>query len=252
MLGGVFRKFSIKMSGYSIINHTISFTQGLFNMFIESLEHRYATKKFDEKRKISQEQLDRILEAGRLSPSSYGLQPYRFVVIEDYKTRQEISPACYQQPQINAASHLILLQVRKTIDIAFINTYIELIATERSMPIASLTEFKNMIIGSTIGHPQAEVFSWSSKQAYIALGFMIFAAALEKIDACPMEGFHAVNLDELLKTDADYQTVALLTLGYRDSQDPFADFKKVRWSREHLVVNYPSPKEDELPIKQQQ
>jgi nitroreductase len=206
-------------------------------MFIELLQKRYATKKFDATKKISTEQLDRILEAGRLSPSSYGLQPYRFVVIETQALKEKIQPVCFNQPQITQASHIILIQAKRSIDAAFVDKYVHLIASERSMPVEALAPYRAMMVDSVVeGHLVKDVLAWNQRQAYIALGFMLFAAALESVDACPMEGFMQDQLDALLETDSAYQTTALLTLGHRDTEDLFAQYRKVRWSKEDLIL----------------
>jgi nitroreductase len=206
-------------------------------MFIHALEQRYATKQFDTTKKITKQQLNSILEAGRLAPSSYGLQPYRFVVVESLSAREALKAFCFHQPQIVQASHLVLIQARKSIDVAFIEDFIALIAQERSLPLESLNEYRTMMINTVVdGHLVKDVLAWSQRQAYIALGFMLFAAALEHIDACPMEGFIYSQVDDYLKTDSFYQTTALLTLGYRDQHDSFAQYKKVRRSHQDLIV----------------
>jgi nitroreductase len=105
------------------------------------------------------------------------------------------------------------------------------------MPIEALADYKGMIMGSIVeGQLVKDVFGWTQKQAYIALGFMLFAAALENVDACPMEGFIAAQVDELVGTHPDYQTVTLLPLGHRDADDAFSQYKKVRWPHQEIII----------------
>lgn len=206
-------------------------------MLIDALHHRYATKHFSADKKVSENNIDKILEAGRLAPTSYGVQPFRFIVIEDLKKRLSLQPACYNQPQITDASHLVLLQVRISLDENFVNAFILHVEKERSLPQGALDDFKNMIIQSKVEHQTPEsIFAWNQKQAYIALGFMIVAAAVENIDACPMEGFVQSQVDTILETESLFQTVALLALGYRDDSDPYASYLKVRAPHQDIII----------------
>ncbi len=158
---------------------------------IQALNWRYATKKFDANRKVSDPDLNEILEAGRLAPSSFGLQPWKFVVITDNKLREKLKEATWSQPQVCDASHLVVLAVRTDVDAKYIRDYVKKIAEVRKVSIESLKEYENMMLGAVEGGSKnaASVIEWSTRQVYIALGFMLETAALKGIDACPMEGF---------------------------------------------------------------
>lgn len=136
---------------------------------LEALNRRYATKAYDATKKVSDEDLHTILEAMRLSPSSYGLQPWKFIVVTNPELRETLKAASYGQPQITDASHLIVLTVKKDMTESDINAYMESIATTRNMPIESLDGFKNMLLGATGHLDHAMKESWNMKQAYIAL-----------------------------------------------------------------------------------
>ena len=168
------------------------------NTILETLNRRYATKAYDATKKVSNEDLHTILESMRLSPSSYGLQPWKYIVVTNPELREKLKAASYGQPQITDASHLIVLTVKKDISEADINAYITSIATTRNMPIESLDGFKNMLLGATGYLDQATKEIWNIKQVYIALGIGLLTAASLKIDSTPMEGFNASQYNEIL------------------------------------------------------
>ena len=202
---------------------------------IEALRWRYATKKYSDK-KVSDEILERIVTAINLSASSFGLQPYRLFVVDNAHLRKELSMYSFN-PQITEASHLLVFAAFHSIDEASIDTYIELIARERNIPIENLEVFRKQGINSLLVKTDAQYFDWAAKQAYIALGTALIAAAVEKVDATPMEGFNAEKFDEKLGLkDKGLKSVVLISLGYRDEEnDPLAKLKKVRWPSDEFV-----------------
>lgn len=204
---------------------------------IEALQWRYATKKYNN-RKVSDEVLERIITAIRLSASSLGLQPYRIFVIDNPELRKELSGHSFN-PQVAEASHLLLFAAHTSISEDTIDAYIALIARERGISTGDLVIFKQKGLMPLLYKTEAEYFNWAARQAYIALGTGLIAAATEKVDATPMEGFDADNFDELLGLrDKGLRTVVLLAIGYRDeSIDSFARLKKVRWPHEQFVTN---------------
>jgi nitroreductase/dihydropteridine reductase len=205
---------------------------------IEKLNWRYATKKMNGQ-KIPQEKLNRILEAIRLSASSFGLQPFSVLVIEDPEVRKQLLPAAYGQPQLTDASQILLFCAWDVITPERIDTYINLIASERGIPVESLKGLNDSIKGVVASRTPDALFHWAAKQTYIALGTGLIAAAEEEIDATPMEGFNPDAFDEILKLkDKGLRSVSMLALGYRDAdKDPLAAAKKVRRSSKDFFIH---------------
>ena len=204
---------------------------------IESLRWRYATKKFDPTKKLTNEQLDAVLEAARLSASSYGLQPYKFVVITNPAIRAKIREHAWDQPQVTDASHLIAVCPYRSIDAAYVDAYVAHIARERGVTVESLKGFRDMMAGSVSRQTPEGLAAWMKCQAYIAVGFILSAAAHMRIDAAPMEGFDPTHVDvDLGLLDLNLTTAVLIGLGYRAGDDPAASYKKVRFPKEHLFL----------------
>lgn len=194
----------------------------------ENLEWRYATKKFSTQ-KISGADLNKILEATNLSASSTGLQPYRVFVVENPELRTKLAEGSFNA-QIAASSHLLVFAAFEQVTLAHIENYMAHIAAERGMPVEALAEFKDKLVGGLLSRSDEENFQWASRQAYIALGTALIAAAELKIDSTPMEGFDASKFDTLLGLkEQGLRSVVALSLGYRDAEnDGFAKLKKVR------------------------
>ncbi len=204
---------------------------------IEQLQWRYATKRMNGA-KVPTDKLNKILEAIQLSPSSLGFQPYTIYVIENPDTKKEIYLKASKQPQITESSHLIVFAAWTSPSLENVDQYIQLIANERSVTLESLAPFKNKITSELENKSSEELVNWTAKQAYIALGTGIAAAALEKVDATPMEGFDSNALDEVLGLkEKGLKSVVLLALGYRNQEtDPLVSAKKVRRPKEELFV----------------
>ncbi|WPR77301.1 nitroreductase family protein [Algoriphagus sp. NG3] len=203
---------------------------------IEALQWRYATKKYNEK-KVADEKLERIISAINLSASSLGVQPYKILVIENPEVRKKLSSYSFNR-QITEASHLLVFAAFDSIKQVTIEKYVELIAKEREIPVESLAVFKEKALNGLLLNSDSENFIWATKQAYIALGTGLIAAAAEKVDATPMEGFNADQFDELLGLkEKGLKSVVLMALGYRDEErDSNARLKKVRWPKEDFVI----------------
>jgi nitroreductase len=203
---------------------------------IESLNWRYATKKFSDK-KLSADKLQTIIEAINLSASSTGLQPYRLVVIENRELKKELCEGSIN-PQIAEASHLLVFTAYSTIKKEHIEKYVQLTARVRGIAEESLADFKNSLESYILSKTDEENFIWSAKQAYIALGTGLIAAATLQVDATPMEGFDAEKFDEVLGLkEKGLKSVVLLALGYRDEENDFlAKLKKVRFPIEEFVT----------------
>ncbi|HUE36174.1 MAG TPA: NAD(P)H-dependent oxidoreductase [Candidatus Acidoferrum sp.] len=205
---------------------------------LERLNWRYATKQFDPNRKISAADWATIEEALTLSPSSGGLQPWKFVVVTDPAMRARLLPASYGQPQISAASHLVVFAAKNNFSEADVDAFIHHAAVTRGVPVESLAQYRDLLVGGivkTLDEPARN--AWARNQAYIALGNLLTSAALLGIDACPMEGFDRAQYDEILGLKAaGYASAVIATLGYRSSADKYAGAPKVRFPKEQLIA----------------
>jgi nitroreductase/dihydropteridine reductase len=195
---------------------------------IENLAWRYATKKFSNE-KVLADDLAKILEATNLSASSTGLQPYRIVVIENDALRKELAEGSFNA-QISESSHLLVFAAFDKVTADHIGAYIAHIASERGIPVETLADFKAALIGGLLSRSDEENSAWAARQAYIALGTALIAAAELKIDSTPMEGFDTTKFDALLGLpEKGLKSVVALAIGYRDqTNDHFATLKKVR------------------------
>ena len=204
---------------------------------LESLEWRYATKKMNGD-KIPQDKLDRILQATRLAPSSYGLTPYNVIVVEDQKLKEELQGACYGQTQLTESSAVLVFATWDDVTEDSVNIYINEIARQREIPVESLEGMAGMMKGSLSNMTQEQKISWAQRQAYIGLGFALVAAATEGVDSTPMEGFNPPAVDKILGLqEHGLMSVALLPLGYRDSENDYlANAKKVRRDDEVFFI----------------
>jgi len=201
---------------------------------IENLQWRYATKKMNGE-KVSAEKLETILSAIQLSPSSFGFQPYTVLVIEDAATKEKLLAASYNQSQISDCSHLLVFASWITFDETQVETFIKEISAKRNLPLESLNDFKNYIIGSLSKLTEEQKALWAAKQTYIALGIALAAAAEVKVDSTPMEGFVPAQYDEILGlTDQNLHATLILPLGYRHEGDWLASLPKVRRAKELL------------------
>ncbi|MFD0963860.1 NAD(P)H-dependent oxidoreductase [Pseudofulvibacter geojedonensis] len=196
---------------------------------LESLKWRYATKSFDTNKIVSKEKLQVLKEGFSLTATSYGLQPVRMVIIEDKNLQQELVEHSYNQQQIAQASHVLVLCIENVIDNKYIETYFENVKKLRGTPDTILNPFKEYLLDSFSNKKDTEIKDWATKQAYIALGNLLTVCAVEKIDACPMEGFVPAEYDKVLNlTEKGLTSVLVLPIGYRAKDDMFANFAKVR------------------------
>ncbi len=206
------------------------------NKLIENLNWRYACKKFDPTKKISDELFDVILEALRLTPSSFGLQPWKFVVVKDEQKREELVSASWNQQQVKDASHLIVLCAPKSIDVNFIEDFIADTARTRGVDVSELEGFKKMLMMIPNKSPEDQMI-WAKNQIYIALGNLMTTCAELKIDSCPMEGFKPAKYDEILGLDKyNLKSVLVCPVGYRHPDDKYQGLKKVRFAKKDLVI----------------
>lgn len=205
--------------------------------FLDALKWRYAAKKMSGK-EIPAEKLDAILEAIRLTPSSFGFTPYSVVVVQDKEIQAKLLPHCYNQSQILDASALLVFAPWKNIHADQVDVYMKEIAEARNIPVESLNDFANAIKGKINHSSNEDLHTWASKQAYIALGFGLAAAAVEKIDSTPMEGFNPDAVNEVLGfNEKGLHAACILALGYRDEEKDFlASAIKVRRKKEALFI----------------
>lgn len=202
---------------------------------IERLSWRYAVKRFDAERTIDDETW-RALEASLvLTPSSYGLQPWQFIVITDQATKAKMPSLSWNQKQPQDCSHMVVLAALKAMDVEYVDRYMELVTKTRSLPDGALTEYRNMLV-STIGKAPERHLDWNARQVYIALGQLMTAAAMLRVDACPMEGINTVAYDDLLElTETNYTCIVGCALGYRHHEDHQARAAKVRFTSDDIV-----------------
>jgi nitroreductase len=205
--------------------------------FIENQNWRYATKKFDSSKKISNEDLNTLKEAIRLSSSSYGLQPYTVIIVENPELRAQLQGAAYGQSQVVDASHLIVFANETNVDDKSIDTYINRISETRNIPAESLAGFGDYMKGSINSMPEDVKNIWTAKQTYLALGNLLNAAAELKIDVTPMEGFVPSEVNEILGLEQLGLNASLMAaIGYRHKEDATQHYKKVRKSNEELFI----------------
>jgi len=203
---------------------------------LAQLNWRYATKAYDKTRKISDEDWKTLEQSILLAPSSYGLQPYKALVVTDPEIREKLKPAAYGQPQITDASHLVVFAYKKNLTDADVERFVERIVEVRGQARESLADYENVMKGTaqraTAG---GYIETWNSRQAYIALGFLLESAALLGIDATPMEGFDAAQFNEILGLK-DYSAVVVAALGFRTAEgDWLANLPKVRMPESEVI-----------------
>lgn len=207
------------------------------NTIIENLNWRYATKKFNAEKKIAKADLEILKQAVRLSASSYGLQPYHVILVENEALRTKVKSAAYNQSQITEASDLLIFANITDVGAKEVNDYIQNMASVRAIPTTSLKGFEDIMNNVVTGLTPEAKQNWTAKQTYIALGTLLSAAADLKIDATPMEGFNAEAVNEILNLkEKGLSATLIVTLGYRHEDDATQYLKKVRKPNEELFI----------------
>jgi nitroreductase len=197
--------------------------------FIENQNWRYATKKFNSEKKISNSDLEILKEAIQLSSSSYGLQPYKVIIVENEEIRKQLQPASWGQSQITDASHLLVFASETNVDAEYITRYAENMAKTRNIPFDSVKGYADFMIGNIASLTPEKQLIWAQKQAYLALGNLLNAAAELKIDVTPMEGFLPEQYNEILGlTEKRLHATLVATIGYRHDEDDTQNYAKVR------------------------
>lgn len=204
---------------------------------LEHMKWRYAVKKFDSEKILSKEKIERLKEAFNLTATSYGLQPITLLIIKNKELQNELKLHSFDQAQVTQASHILVICIKNTIDDVYISQYFEQIKKIRNISDEILEPFKNDLVDSFSNKDVEEIKSWSTNQAYLAMGNLLTVCAIEKIDSCPMEGFEPKAYDELLNLEEKGLTsVLVMPVGYRADDDMFAGFKKVRKDMNESVI----------------
>ncbi|MEL6161566.1 MAG: NAD(P)H-dependent oxidoreductase [Cyanobacteria bacterium J06623_5] len=203
----------------------------------KQLYWRYATKQFEPTKTIPEDVWDTLEEALVLSPSSYGLQPWLFVVIKSAELKEQLKPLSWNQSQITDCSHLVVFAIKKNLTTADVDRFIESTATTRNAPLDSLAGYRNMIVSDVVHGPRSfNVNEWAARQAYIALGNFMTSAAVIGVDTCPLEGIDPAGYDKVLSLQPDgYATVVACAAGYRSAEDKYASLAKVRYPKSEMI-----------------
>lgn len=204
---------------------------------INALEWRYAVKKFDSSRFLTEEKLSLLKKAFNLTATSYGLQPVKLLIVSNKKLQKQLRASSWNQAQIEDASHLLIFSIENKIDDVYIKNYFARVKYVRNTPDEILEPFQNFLIEDFNNKSAEEIKSWAKNQVYLAMGNLLTVCAIEKIDACPMEGFSSKEYDEILNLKSKNLTsVLVLPIGYRAEDDMFAAFKKVRKPLQDSVI----------------
>jgi nitroreductase len=204
---------------------------------LNALQWRYATKAFDANRQIDAPTWASLEQALVLTASSYGLQPWKFLVITDASIRSELRPHSWNQSQITDCSHLVVLLKKRTITASDADRLIEAIAQARGIETSVLAGYRQMIQVDLIDGPRSQIIGqWAANQVYIALGNLLSSAALLGVDTCAIEGFSPRDYDRILDLESDdYQSCVVCACGYRSSDDNYANLAKVRYPASDLI-----------------
>lgn len=208
---------------------------------VAAMEWRYAVKKFDTKRILSEEKIKVLKKAFQLTPSSSGLQPNRLLIIRNKALQKELEKHSYYQKQVTTASHLLIFCIETTVDTDFITQKFELEMEIRKTPEEIIRPFREILIRNFEGKASSEKELWAINQVYLAMGNLLGICAFEEIDACPMEGFDTKKYDEILQLkEKGLKAILAMPIGYRADDDMFAGFKKVRRPMEDVVIEWES------------
>lgn len=204
---------------------------------IDSLKWRYAVKKFDSEKQLSESQINTLKEAFNLTATSYGLQPLKLVVIHNKKIQKELVAISMNQSQIEEASHILVICIPDNYTTDEVENYFNLIQKVRNTPEAIIKPFKDFLTADIQKKTQEELLLWNKNQAYIALGNLMTVCAVEKIDACPMEGFNPEKYDAFLNLKSqNLKSVLVLPVGFRANDCYMKDLAKVRKSTKETII----------------
>jgi nitroreductase len=206
---------------------------------LERLDWRYAVKQFDPALRIDEPTWNALEESLRLSPSSGGLQPWKFVVVADPAVREKLVPAAFGQTQVRDASHLVVFTAKENFGADDVDAHIRNVAAVKQVPVELLAGLRGMLMGGIVGakDPAARE-AWAARQTYLALGVLVASAALLGVDAAPMEGFVLDQFDTILGLKEQGLTATVIcALGYRSETDPYASAPKVRFDHDQVFIH---------------
>ena len=204
---------------------------------IDRLRWRYAVKRFDASRKLDHATWQALEASLILTPSSYGLQPWRFAVVTTEAIKQKLPAISWNQKQPQDCSHMIVFAARKAMDESYVDRYMDTVARVRGVEIESVAGYRNVLV-STVNGTTGQHLNWNARQVYIALGQLMAAAAMLGVDACPMEGIDTVAYDQLLGlAETDYTSIVGCALGYRHPEDKAASAAKVRFDASEVIMH---------------
>ena len=204
---------------------------------VEALNWRYATKAFDPSQRIPPKTWAALEQSLVLTPSSYGLQPWKFVVVTEPAMKEALVAHSWNQRQPADCSHHVVFAARQFIDDDYVDRYLARISAERGIPVETLAGYRKVMVGDVVKGPRsAQAFEWAARQSYIALGQFMTAAAVLGVDTCPMEGILPKRYDEVLGLEGSgYGTVVACAAGFRARDDRYASLKKVRFEASDVV-----------------
>lgn len=201
---------------------------------LDQLRWRYAVKRFDPQRQVSPEIWDALEQSLILTPSSYGLQPWKFIVITDPNLKAQLPAISWNQKQPLECSHLVVFAARRSMDAEYVDTFFTQLCQTREVPRESMSGYRNLVVA--IIEKMHSHLDWNARQVYIALGQLMLSAALLGVDTCPMEGIVHEEYDKLLGlSSSDYTTIVACAVGYRHPEDKQAAAAKVRFSAHHII-----------------
>lgn len=200
---------------------------------------RYACKKFDPTKKIREEDWNILAETLRLTPSSFGLQPWKFIIVQDPELRKKLLPLAWGQTPVTEASHFVVITYKEKMDAAHIEKFVEQTAKTRpDTEITKLDKFRSSAISSLVTGPRsATIGDWAQRQTFIAMGSFLTTAALMEIDTLPMEGLDPAGFDKVLNLEnSGFKTIAAIACGYRSPEDKNQHAKKIRFDISEVVI----------------
>jgi nitroreductase len=204
---------------------------------IAQLNWRYATKEFDPTRKIDSSTIDALEESLVLAPSSFGLQPWKFIIVEDQSVKDQLLPLSWNQPQTRDCSHFVVLTYNDSFELEEVDRYLNATVAARGGDVTDHEGLKGMMVGFIQRSIEgATIDDWSKNQVYIALGQLMASAAFLGVDACPMEGIDPPGFDAALGLEGTgFSTMVACALGYRQESDKYATLPKVRYPKAEII-----------------
>ena len=208
------------------------------NNILDALEWRYAVKKFDDKASLTEQQILEVKKVFNLSASSYGLQPYKMIVVQNPELKEKLVPASFGQQQISQSAAILVVAVRTDFGMDYIDQFFKDMSTKRQIPLKNLEGYKNFMKGSFVNKSEDEISSWATKQVYLTMGHMLASLAALQIDACPMEGLDPQAYDKILDLDAkQLKTIIAMPIGVRAPDDASATALKVRKDLSDIIID---------------